>query len=405
MKTVKYLLIFLATLLLSWVAFSHGETNIVKSSISLKQATGIAAITAPASSLAELACQIRPGFLLGSFADGLDSVPGDAVVLKEFFRRNFNIMTVGVYMGRTQRQPAGYDFERADALVKFAWENHEKIYFHPLIGGSLYTAKWVNEGNFSAEELRRIMRDRITTILTRYRGKVAYVDVVNEAIAGTGIKPDGQFKWEERTIHGDHVWMKTMGMYQGKKFSFPQYLVEAFRIAREVGGPDLKLVLNDWGNAATNSYRGLAFLKLVKALREEGVPLDGAGLQMHFQLKNGELFEGGGKAPFDFNAFDVMLRQYEKQQVDVHITEFDIYLTANPTPLDYQLQGKYYLEVLRHALASKAVKSFKTWGFTDKYSWKRNGPNGYPLLLDTNFQAKPAYLMSLELLKTLSRSR
>ena len=71
---------------------------------------------------------------------------------------------------------------------------------------------------------------------------------------------------------------------------------------------------------------------------------------------------------------------------------------------DYQLQGKYYAEVLRHAIASTAVKSFKTWGLPDKYSWKPNKEDDHPLMLDAKFQPKPAYLMSLELLRTLART-
>ena len=44
---------------------------------------------------------------------------------------------------------------------------------------------------FSPEELKSILRDRIRGILTRYQGKMAYVDVVNDALAGSGFKPDG----------------------------------------------------------------------------------------------------------------------------------------------------------------------------------------------------------------------
>jgi len=218
------------------------------------------------------------------------------------------------------------------------------------------------------------------------------------------LRRHGQWNWRERDSLGEHVWMKTMGMYQGKKHVFPEYLVDAFQIAREVGGKDLKLILNEYGNDMAKNVRGPAFFKLVQALRDEGIPVDGAGMQMHLKLTNGALFEGGDKAPYDFDSFDAMLREYEKERIDVHITEFDIYLPTNPTPLDFQLQGKYYADVLRHAFASPAVKSLKTWGFTDKYSWKRDGPDGHPLMLDTNFQPKPAYLMSLEFLKTLAQS-
>ena len=216
--------------------------------------------------------------------------------------------------------------------------------------------------------------------------------MVNESLAGQGRKANGQFDWQEKTHLGEeHVWLKTLGMYQGKEQQFPRYLVEAFRIAREAGGPELKLILNEWGNETTQSSRGLAFLEVIKAMREEGIPIDGAGLQLHCRLKDGVLRGWVSNQPFDFDAFDRMLRLYEEAGMEVHITEFDIHLPPSPTRQDYELQGKYYAEILRHAIRSPAVKTFTTWGFTDRHSWKSNGVDGHPLMLDENLRPKPAY--------------
>jgi len=350
-------------------------------------------------SLATLAVQLRSGFLLGSFASGLDFARPDAAPRAEFFRRNFNVLTAGVYMNAIQRRPGEIDFNKLDALIEFANTNKMKVYLHPLIGGEEYTPKWVNEGGFSPDALREIMRHRITTILKRYQGRIHYVDVVNESLTGVGRKTNGEFDWQVKAWKGgDHVWMKTLGMYQGRQHQFPSYLVEAFRIAREAAGPGVKLILNEWGNETTNSLRGRNFLKLVQALQAEGIPVDGAGLQLHSRLKNGVFCDWLGK-PFDFEAFDAMLKLYEQAGIEVHITEFDIHLPPAPTAEDFELQGKYYAEVLRHAIQSPAVKSFKTWGFTDASSWKADGQNGHPLLLDEKLQPKPAYLRQVEMLK------
>jgi endo-1,4-beta-xylanase len=352
--------------------------------------------TAPGESLASLATEVRSDFLLGSFASGLDFTRADNAPRAEFFRHNFNILTAGVYMNGIQRGPGEIDFSKLDALVDFAATNKLKVYLHPLIGGAEYTPKWVNEGAFSPEALRELMRHRITTILKRYPGRIHYVDVVNESLTGTGRKPNGEFDWQSKAWKGgDHVWMKTLGVYQGKRHQFPSYLVEAFRMAREAAGPDVKLILNEWGNETTKSLRGRTFLELVQALRAEGIPVDGAGLQLHSRLKNGVFCDWLGK-PFDFDAFDAMLKLYEEAGIEVHITEFDIHLPSAPTADDFELQGKYYAEVLRHALASSAVKSFKTWGFTDASSWKADGQDGHPLLLDEKLRPKPAYFRQVK---------
>lgn len=206
------------------------------------------------------------------------------------------------------------------------------------------------------------------------------------------------------------MWMKTLGMYQGKKCKFPQYLVDAFRIAREVGDTTLRLVLNEGhANATINNPWGPISLAAIKALKEEGIPVDDAGIQLHCNISDGKLYEWGNVL-FAFDGFDAMLKKYEEARIDVHITECDIFMPANPTEADFQLQGKYYAEILEHAIKSPAVKSFKTWGFTDKAAWNRgrwNGgvTNGHPLLLDEELKPKPAYIRQVEMLRALAKEQ
>jgi endo-1,4-beta-xylanase len=284
--------------------------------------------------------------------------------------------------------------------LDFTQAHHIAVYYHPLIGGKLYTVDWVNQGHFSREELSSILKERITRMLT-HRGRCAqYVDVVNEALDAGKSKSsgnDGKFDWRTK----DHAWFQGMGMWHGKRYDFPEYLVEAFRTAREVGGPDLKLNLNEYGNATYKSQKGKPFLALVKAMREEGIPIDGVGMQMHCTLQNGKLIELGSSEPFDFESFDSMLEAYAKEGIDVHITELDIGLSKQPTQFDYELQGKYYTEILKHALASTAVKTFKVWGYCDvKDSF--SGPHG--LIFDEKLKPKPAYQQMHDFMtNTLSR--
>ena len=350
-------------------------------------------------SLLKLTQSIRPDFYIGSFAAGLNPSKENFQSEAAFFKKNFNIMTAGVYMSSTQRDSGKYNFDLLDKLIDFAVANKLHVYLHPLIGGAQYCPKWFNKGNFSKEELHKIMLERITTIMARYKGKFQYVDVVNEAL-DAGMTADGQFTWLKNPRQGEHKWMNIMGIYQGKKYQFPQYLVEAYRIAREVGGKEIKLIINDNCNAMAKSLKGMSFFSLVKAMQEEGIPLDGAGIQLHCWIKDGKLYEGGN-VPFDFGDFDTMLKLYEQAGIEVHITEFDIHLPQNPTAGDYQLQGKYYAEMLKHAVQSKAVKTFKTWGFTDAESWHPDGKDGHPLLLDEKMNPKPAYLEQIEMLKSL----
>jgi endo-1,4-beta-xylanase len=352
--------------------------------------------------LAMLAQNVRPDFYLGSFTSGLNPSDSSFERISGIFKTNFNIATIGVYMKRTQREQGKYDFNAIDGLVDFASANNIIVYFHPLIGGQEYSPEWINTGVFTKEELERIMRERITTILTRYGSKIQYVDVVNEALDGK-MKSETEFSWITSVRDKDHIWMKYMGMYEGKRYSFPQYFVDAFRIAREVGDKNLKLIVNENFNATTTSPDGIATLQLVKAMREEGIPVDGAGIQLHCNISDGVFYEWKD-IPFEMESFDSLLKMYEEAGIDVHITEFDIHLPQNPSEADFQLQGKYYAEILKHAMQSPAVKTFKTWGFSDKASWKPDGIDGHPLMLDENCNPKPAYIQQLEMLKTMAKA-
>jgi endo-1,4-beta-xylanase len=375
-------------------------SGLLSASLNAQVGTGSSDL-ASGEGLAKLAGKIRHDFYLGAFASGLNPSREDYKQVGEIFKNNFNILTAGIYMSGTQREQGKYNLERIDALVDYAKANKIKVYFHPMIGGQVYCPEWINKGTFTKEELEKIMRDRITTILTRYKNKVDYVDVVNEALGRGDMTADGQFDWAG--VKGGHVWMQNMGWYQGKKYKFPQYLVDAFRISREVGGKKVRLVLNEYNNATTKSARGITFLALIKAMKEEGIPVDDAGIQLHCTIKNGVFSES--KEPFDFDAFDAMLKQYEEAGINVHITEFDIYMPENPTEVDFELQGKYYAEVLKHAIQSPAVKSFKTWGFTDRDAWNRGGPDGHPLLLDKEYHPKPAYIEQAKMLKSLALTK
>jgi endo-1,4-beta-xylanase len=202
---------------------------------------------------------------------------------------------------------------------------------------------------------------------------------------------DGDFRWKT----DNNVWMN-MGWYQGKNHKFPKYLIEAFKIAKEIGGPTIKYIYNQWGNATIDSKMGDACYKLYFALKEEGIVLDGMGIQLHCALKKGKLFEqpGGENIEFDFNSFKKQLNEYKEKNINVHITEFDIALSENPSSEELEKQGKYYAEVMKYSLLSSAVKTFKFWGISDKYSWIRHSLpyQASPLLYDTNFNPKPALL-------------
>ena len=216
----------------------------------------------------------------------------------EIIRREFNIVSISINMPTIQKRQGVFTFDRTDELVNFASENKIGIWLQPLIADNKHTADWIVEGNYSAADLAIIMRIWIEKIINRYKDKIVYVNVVNEALLG--LDNSGEFKWKTE----NNVWIN-MGWYQGKHHRFPQYLIEAFKIAREIGGPSIQYIYNQWGNATMDSKMGDACYKLYFALKEEGILLDGIGIQLHCALKKGKLFEqpGGENQEFNFSSY------------------------------------------------------------------------------------------------------
>jgi endo-1,4-beta-xylanase len=288
-------------------------------------------------------------------------------------------------------------FAVVDDYVKFANDNNISVMFACGLGGTnpAYTPAWIQNGNYTPTELSNLLKTWFTTILNRYKGRVQYAIVSGEAILGM---KDGQFIFDtrERTTPTPlkNIWLN-MGWYKGKKYTFPKYLTEIFKVCTEVGG-GYKLIYNENDNSMTKSKNGMATYNLILALRDEGFKVDGVGMQLHCTLKNGVLYEELNSTPFDFNSFEQMIELYNKANIDVYITEFDInILNPNPTESELNSQAYNYAKVLDTAIKSKGIKSFITFGTSDKISnhiTNYVGHKTHPYLFDENYNPKPAFM-------------
>ena len=80
-----------------------------------------------------------------------------------------------------------FDFTVGDAMVAFAAANSQQVHGHTLIWcDPSSTPGWVRNGTWTRATLLDVMREHITTVMNRYRGRVATWDVVNEGLAEDG---------------------------------------------------------------------------------------------------------------------------------------------------------------------------------------------------------------------------
>lgn len=270
---------------------------------------------------------------------------------------DFNAVTAENAMKWGQLQPTRdtYVWRASDDLVAFAQENGLAMYGHTLVWHNS-VPPWVSE-SWSAEELRELLKQYITTVVSRYRGKIWAWDVVNEVL-----DEDGSLR--------DTIWLRKLG---------PGYIADAFRWAH-AADPDARLFINDYGaEGRTGKADGL--LRLIRKLRASGVPIHGVGFQAHLQWD---------KQPVDVTG---NLQRFADLGIPVAITELDVRIQLPMTPEKLARQAMLYEHMLAACLAVSTCESFTLWGFTDASSWIPHNYPGYgaACLFDADIRPKLAH--------------
>ncbi len=300
----------------------------------------------------------QKGFHIGA-AVAYEPLVGEPLYA-QILAREFNMLTAENVMKFENIHPAqdSYDFRAADALVEFAQENDMQIRGHTLVWHS-QIPDWLTTQTWTRDELMEIMHDHITTVVSRYRGKISAWDVVNEGI-------------DDYSSMRNTLWYKVIG---------PEYIDLAFQWAHEAD-PDALLLYNDY-NAEGVGKKSNAVYELVTGLVERKVPIHGVGLQLHASISSYPL-------PWEL---ELNMTRLSELGLVVHITEMDIRIKEPVTENLLSEQAKIYHDIAGVCLESDACQALVLWGFTDKHSWIPWFFKGYgsALPFDESYQPKPAY--------------
>lgn len=309
-------------------------------------------------------------FLVGYAShDNFWTLP-DAATYEATAGSEFNFLTPEnqLKFDATEPQQNMFTFAAGDMHVQFAQAQGMQVKGHNLVWHNQLPA-WVTGGAWTAATLTAAMNNHIDNVVGHYKGKIAVWDVVNEALNDDG------------TLRAS-IWETTIGT---------QYIALAFQRAR-AADPNAILVYNDF-NIETVNAKSNALFNMVSSFKQQGIPIDGVGLQMH-------LTSGG----IDISSLTQNMQRFAQLGIQIYISEMDV---RYPTPIstaDAQAQATIYKNVLAACLQQPACKGLTTWGFTDKYSWI---PGAFPglgdaLEFDANYAAKPAYFALQSGLSTLS---
>ncbi|WP_027379631.1 endo-1,4-beta-xylanase [Chryseobacterium daeguense] len=294
-----------------------------------------------------------------------------------------------------QPEEGKFVFDDADKFVAFGERNKMFIIGHTLVWHS-QLPKWFfvdKDGkDVSAEVLKQRLKNHITTVVTRYKGRVKGWDVVNEAIMEDGSYRKSKFY----EILGE------------------EFIPLAFQYAQEAD-PKAELYYNDYNEWHPGKVKTV--IKMVKDMKSRGIRVDGVGMQTHVGMDSPSISE-----------YEKALVDYASAGVKVNVTEMEI--SALPSPwgtsanvsdtVEYQAKMNPYTKGLPENVKSAwenryldffrlflkhqdKIRRVTLWGVTDNQSWKNDFPvkgrTDYPLLFDRNDQAKPVVQKIIQLTK------
>ncbi|MFG3599903.1 endo-1,4-beta-xylanase [Micromonospora chersina] len=330
---------------------------------------------------------LRHGLAIGTAVDlaALDD-PADPRY-RQLAASEFSTVTAENAMKWESLEPTRgtYNWGPADQLVAFAKQNNQRVRGHVLVWHNQlpgWLTSGVADGSISTAELRDILRNHITAVVTHFKGRIWQWDVVNEAVSDPWDNPS--------TLHYKGFWAQHLG---------PGYIADAFRWAR-VADPHALLFYNDYNIEAfgsgdpTNDKTQFVY-DMAKNLLAQGVPIDGVGSQGHLGTQYGN---------FDTLQVAGALRKFAGLGLATAFTEVDVrsQLTAGVQAGDsneinprLQASAANFSVLLQACLAERHCLSFTVWGFTDKHSWVpgwfSDPPEGLATIYDENYQPKRAY--------------
>ena len=295
---------------------------------------------------------------------------------------HFNSMTAenAMKMGPIHPRENEYNWRDADSIAAFARRHGLKLRGHTLLWHN-QAPSWIftnsSGDTVSREVLLGRLKSHITTVVQRYKGTIYAWDVVNEAISDRRdeyLRPSS--------------WLKIIG---------PDYIAKAFQYAHEAD-PAALLFYNDYNEIS--SVKRAKIIRLVKELKDAGIPIHGIGLQAHWAINEPTR-----------QVLEETLQQFSSLGLKLQITELDISVypkehdarerkteDANMafTPEKEKVQLEVYkmcFELFRKY--KDQISGITFWNISDRRSWLDDFPvrgrKDYPLLFDKDLKPKKAF--------------
>lgn len=299
-----------------------------------------------------------------------------------------------------------YAYQQADEMVEYAQDHDMRIRGHALVwhqglGNEDGTTSWVfldenDETQYATKEvILQRMRDHIYEVMKHFGDDVYCWDVCNEVIDDNNAI---EMYEDKSNVYRASDWYVTCG---------DEYIMEAFRYAGQVRdelGLNVKLFYNDY--EMDNPIKVAKTVEMIKKLQENNIPIDGIGMQSHYDIGN-----------FNMDNFENAIITYSNLGIEVQITELDVSVYANGSAIDsspsswfdYGSDEYYYYTNIQAAIYGRIgeiarkhkdkITGVTFWGLGDEESWLskysagdyRYGRTDFPYLFDIFQERKTSY--------------
>jgi len=254
-----------------------------------------------------------------------------------FFLTNFNSAVTENALKWHDMEPRRGEVNYRTVNAILAWTEQHDI---PLRGHNIYwgipnrVQEWLK--NQPDDEFRESLKQRALDIGKRYRGRFAEYDLNNEMIHGN--------YYEQRL--GTNITAQMAGW------------------VRE-GDPQAVLFLNDYD--ILTGARLEDYLRQIRTLLAQGVPIGGIGVQGHLHAES-----------FDPAALDNALKRLSEFKLPIRVTEFNLpgqrskYYNdrrLKMTEAEEQAKAKAIVDYYRICFSYPQVKGILMWGFWEGANW------------------------------------
>lgn len=270
---------------------------------------------------------------------------------KRRFVELFNCATVPFYWASLEPEQGKPKYRYADEVIKWCLSHGIVVKGHTLV--------WTNQDgipswllNYSPDEQKRFLEKHVKNIVRRYKGKVKFWDVVNEAA------------WNNSTL---------------AQMSMRDYLNEPLKWARQVV-PKTFLVVND-AHHLDEVSKMERYYKILSDINQSDY--DVIGFQAHVDVTD----------RFRLGILKQMLAKYSQLGKPIHVTEFTPPSQDRPITKSWKTgnwteeeQADYATKFYKFCFSLPYVESIGWWDLCDYGSWQAYGG-----LLFEDLSPKPAY--------------